>query len=108
VQNLAVDPSYLDKLRASLADAGKELESAFNAPSAASFGSKLRKSHGLTAFGGCGGLMQALDENRSAAQTHLRDCLKACDEALQNAKRHYLATDEAERAVLSKQIDARS
>jgi hypothetical protein len=110
VPNLRVDPTYLDDLRANLAVAQTNVDLAFNAPRGdiGGYPKKLIDSHGATATSGEKAIMEALDSQRAAVQTQLRAYIKACDQALQNAKSMYLAADQEQSVLLSKQIDAGS
>jgi hypothetical protein len=107
VENVVVDPSYLDKLCDFLGKARTSLDTAFGSPrsTAGGYPDKLLDSHGVTARAGANAIMSTLDGSRQAVQTHLNDCLKACNDALQEAKKMYVATDQAQSDILSKQMN---
>ncbi|MEM6107697.1 hypothetical protein AAHS21_15865 [Mycobacterium sp. 050272] len=108
MENVIVDPTYIDNLRTSLAAVRTSVYAAFGAPRSVTGGypDKLIDSHGLTARAGANAMMATLDGNRAAVQARLAECLTACDQALQAAKAMYAATDGAQRDVLDHQLDA--
>ena len=108
MEDVRVDPTYIDKLCDSLATVRKSLDAAFGAPRSVTGGypDKLNDSHGLTARAGASAVMAALDGSRAAVQKRLNECLTECDQALHAAKAMYVATDGAQRDVLNRQLNA--
>ena len=106
MQNVKVDPDYLDRLTKFIGKARTSLDAGFGAPRSVSdsYPDKLFETHGVTARAGSNAIMAVLDAEREAVHTHLNKCLQLCDVLLQKAKGLYLATDAAQADSLSEQI----
>jgi len=106
VQQVKVDPTYLDMLSAFLDNAQQALDTAFGAPRASGgYPDKLKNTHGVTAVGGSNAIMSALDGKRGDVQTRLDEYLNDLQEKIQAAKKAYQATDHNHSGVLAAQIN---
>ncbi|WAC89314.1 type VII secretion target [Mycobacterium sp. Aquia_213] len=102
--DLIADATYLAALRGYLKEAGAYLKSGFAKSNNEDFHDKLLRTHGLTSRGGSTDMIAAIQANRNQVNEQLIKCLKACDEALENAGKAYRATDQAHHDALDKQL----
>jgi hypothetical protein len=105
VDQLRVNAKDLDNLKDSLEAAKKSFDTGFDAPrTVGQLPDKLFNTHGVTARPGTASIMTVIDRNRKDVQTHLGKVIEAAKEALENAKKAYLATDETHAENVAQQM----
>jgi hypothetical protein len=105
MKDLIADTTYISSLRGYLTEAGAYLKSGFAKSNDEDFHDKLLRTHGLTSRGGSTDMIMAIQANRNRVREQLVKCLKACDEALENAAKSYHATDQSHHDALDKQMN---